>query len=77
MKELLEDESLRARGMIAEVKHPQRGTYFTVGCPLVLSDSPVDYRRAPLLGEHNEELLKELMGYDAAQVESLRAEGVI
>ncbi len=77
MKELLEDESLRARGMIAEVEHPQRGSYFTVGCPLVLSDSPVDYRRAPLLGEHNEELLKELMGYDAARVESLRAEGVI
>jgi formyl-CoA transferase len=43
----------------------------------VLSDSPVEYRRAPLLGEHNEELLKELMGYDAAQVENLRAEGVI
>jgi crotonobetainyl-CoA:carnitine CoA-transferase CaiB-like acyl-CoA transferase len=37
----------------------------------------VDYRRAPLLGEHNEELLHELMGYDAAQVENLRAEGVI
>jgi formyl-CoA transferase len=77
MKELLEDESLRARGMIAEVEHPQRGTYYTVGCPLGLSDSTVDYRRAPLLGEHNEELLGELMGYDAAQVENLRAEGVI
>jgi formyl-CoA transferase len=77
MKELLEDEALRARGMIAAVEHPQRGTYYTVGCPLVLSDSTVDYRRAPLLGEHNEELLGELMGYDAAQVENLRAEGVI
>jgi len=77
MKELLEDESLRARGMIAAVEHPQRGTYYTVGCPLVLSDSPVDYRRAPLLGEHNAELLREVMGYDAAQVESLREEGVI
>jgi formyl-CoA transferase len=77
MKELLEDKALRARGMIAAVEHPQRGTYYTVGCPLVLSDSEVDYRRAPLLGEHNEELLHELMGYDAAQVENLRAEGVI
>jgi formyl-CoA transferase len=77
MSELLEDESLRARGMVAAVEHPQRGTYYTIGCPLGLSDSPVEYRRAPLLGEHNEELLKELMGYDAAQVASLRAEGVI
>ncbi|HTX55903.1 MAG TPA: formyl-CoA transferase [Candidatus Acidoferrales bacterium] len=77
MKELLDDESLRARGMIARVEHPQRGTYYTVGCPLGLSDSPVEYRRAPLLGEHNEEILHEIMGYDAAQVERLRAEGVI
>jgi formyl-CoA transferase len=77
MSELLEDESLRARGMVAAVEHPKRGTYYTIGCPLGLSDSPVEYRRAPLLGEHNEELLKELMGYDAAQVASLRAEGVI
>ncbi len=77
MKELLEDEALRTRGMIATIEHPQRGTYYTVGCPLSLSDSPVEYRRAPLLGEHNEELLKELMGYDAAQIASLRTEGVI
>ncbi len=77
MSELLEDQSLRARGMVAAVEHPQRGTYYTVGCPLGLSDSPVEYRRAPLLGEHNDELLKELMGYDAAQVASLRTEGVI
>lgn len=77
MSELLEDQSLRARGMVATVEHPQRGTYYTVGCPLGLSDSPVEYRRAPLLGEHNDELLKELMGYDAAQVANLRTEGVI
>ncbi|HTU71051.1 MAG TPA: formyl-CoA transferase [Candidatus Baltobacteraceae bacterium] len=77
MKELLEDESLRARNMIATVEHPQRGSYYTVGCPLVLSDSTVDYRRAPLLGEHNEEILQEIMGYDRSQVESLHEEGVI
>jgi formyl-CoA transferase len=77
MKDLLADESLRARNMIAPIEHPVRGTYYTVGCPLVLSDSPVDYKPSPLLGEHNEELLHELMGYDAAQVANLRAEGVI
>jgi formyl-CoA transferase len=77
MSELLDDQALRARGMVAQVEHPQRGTYYTIGCPLGLSDSPVEYRRAPLLGEHSEELLQELMGYDAAQVASLRTEGVI
>ena len=77
MKELLDDPSLRARDMIAEIEHPQRGSYFTVGCPLTLSDSNVEYRRAPLLGEHNAEILQEFMGYDHAHIEQLRAEGVI
>jgi|SRR5579883_896538 formyl-CoA transferase len=77
MKELLEDESLRARGMIAAVEHSKRGMYYTVGCPLNLSDSPVEYKPAPLLGEHNEEILKEVMDYDSSQIEQLRAAGVI
>jgi formyl-CoA transferase len=77
MKELLEDPDLRARGIIAEVKHPKRGTYFTVGSPLTLSDSPVDYRSAPLLGEHNAEVLKEVMGYDGAKIDELKAAGAI
>jgi formyl-CoA transferase len=77
MKELLEDESLRARGVIAAVEHPQRGRYYTVGSPLGLSDSPVEYRRAPLLGEHTDSVLNEVLGYDAEQVEHLRKEGVV
>jgi formyl-CoA transferase len=77
MKELLEDESLRARGVIAAVEHPQRGVYYTVGSPLGLSDSPVDYRRAPLLGEHTDSVLNEVLGYDTEQIEELRKEGVV
>jgi formyl-CoA transferase len=77
MKELLEDESLRARGVIAAVEHPQRGRYYTVGSPLGLSDSPVEYRRAPLLGEHTDSVLNEVLGYDTEQVEHLRKEGVV
>jgi formyl-CoA transferase len=77
MKELLEDESLRARGVIAAVEHPQRGLYYTVGSPLGLWDSPVEYRRAPLLGEHTDSVLNEVLGYDTEQVEHLRKEGVV
>ncbi len=77
MKELLEDESLRARGMIAEVRHPERGTYHTVGNPLNLSDSPTEIRRSPLLGEHTAEILRELLGYGESDVERLRAEGTV
>jgi formyl-CoA transferase len=60
-KDLIEDEGLRAEGMIVDVDHPERGTFKTVGCPFTLSDSPVEITRPPLLGEHNAEVMRELL----------------
>jgi formyl-CoA transferase len=77
MKDLIEDEALARRGMIAEVPHPQRGTFKTVGCPIVLSDSPVKIEPSPLLSEHSAEILRELLGYRDADIAKLRADGVI
>ena len=76
-KELIEDESLRSRCMVVEVAHPERGNFTTLGCPMMLSDSPVEVFSSPLLGEHTEEILAEVMGYDKARVEQLREEGVV
>jgi formyl-CoA transferase len=77
MKDLIEDESLARRGLIAEVPHPQRGTFKTVGCPIVLSDSPVKIEPSPLLSEHSVEILRDLLGYRDADIAKLRTEGVI
>jgi formyl-CoA transferase len=77
MKDLIEDSALARRGMIADVEHPQRGTFKTVGCPLVLSDSPVEIASSPLLGEHTADILREVMGCNDAELQQLRAEGVI
>jgi formyl-CoA transferase len=77
IKEMIEDKALAERGIIVEVQHPRRGMYKTIGCPLVLSDSPVEVQTAPLLGEHTEEILTGLLGYDKATVDQLRVEGVI
>jgi formyl-CoA transferase len=77
LKELIEDKALAERGMIAEVKHPQRGMFKTVGCPIILSDSPVEVQTSPLLGEHTAEILTDLLSYDQAKIGQLRAEGVI
>ena len=75
--DLVEDEHLKVREMIVDVPHPQRGSFKTVGCPLKLSDSPVEIVASPLMGEHTAEVLAEVMGYDQEQVEKLRQEQVI
>jgi formyl-CoA transferase len=76
MKEIAEDESLRATGTVVEVDHPKRGKYLTVGNPIKLSDSLTEVTRSPLLGEHTDEVLEQL-GYSATQIATLRTERVI
>ena len=74
-KDLIEDESLKGR-MIVDVAHPERGTFKTVGCPLVLSDTPVEITASPLLGAHSEEILKEI-GWTGSTAKELQAAGVL
>jgi formyl-CoA transferase len=72
MKELAEEPSLRKTGTVVEVDHPKRGKYLTVGNPIKLSDSATEVKRSPLLGEHTDEVMKEL-GYTREQIDALRA----
>jgi crotonobetainyl-CoA:carnitine CoA-transferase CaiB-like acyl-CoA transferase len=49
------------RGMLIEMKHPTIGTLPLVGSPLKMSETPVEYKsHPPLMGEHTQEVLKEL-----------------
>ncbi len=77
MKEIAEDEGLRATGTIVEVDHPERGAYLTVGCPIKMSDSPVDVVRSPLLGEHTDEILSAVLGYSPSDLERIKASGAV
>ncbi len=77
MKELAEEPALRATGTVVEVDHPERGPYLTVGNPIKLSDSPVEVRRSPLLGEHTEEILREVVGWDEERIAAAREAGAI
>ena len=56
--------------MIVEVEDPVRGRYLTVGNPIKPSASPTTIGPSPLLGQHREEILKEL-GYTEAQIRAL------
>jgi formyl-CoA transferase len=75
MKEIAEDEGLRATGTVVEVDHPERGKYISVGCPVKLSDSPAEVKRSPLLGEHTEEILAQVLGYSAEEIAAIKASG--
>jgi formyl-CoA transferase len=76
MEELAHEPSLRKTGTVVEVDHPTRGKYLTVGNPIKLSDSPTEVKRSPLLGEHTDEVLKEL-GYKSEEVSVLRQAKVV
>jgi formyl-CoA transferase len=76
-KEIMEDEGLRATGTIVDVDHPERGRYVTVGCPIKLSDSPVEVTRSPLLGEHTSEILSQVLGYSGADLERVIGSGAV
>src|SRR6266513_2101303 len=77
MKELIEDQSLRATGTVVEVDHPERGKYFSVGNPIKMSDSPTEVTRSPLLGEHTDEILRQVLGFTDHQVAEIHDSGAL
>lgn len=76
MKEIANDQSLRTSGTIVEVEQKNRGKYLTVGSPIKFSGFTPHIEGAPLLGEHNKEILSQL-GYTTEQIESFRQNKVI
>ena len=75
--EVMANEHLRGRGMIVDIEHPTRGRMPTPGSPIRLSASSTEVTRAPLLGEHNAEILGKVCGLGADDFGKLKADGVI
>lgn len=77
LEEALADEQTAVNRMVVEMQHPHAGTVKVLNAPIRLSDTPNTTRRpAPMLGEHNEEVLREL-GYADEQVAAILQDGVI
>jgi formyl-CoA transferase len=75
--EVLADEHLRARGMVVDLEHPDRGRFPMLGNPVRLSASTTEVRRAPMLGEHTAEVLGALLGLSADDLARLRQDGAV
>lgn len=78
MSELLKDEYVEARELAPEVDHPVIGKFRTMGIPMKFNKTPGDVtmRPAPAVGEHSEEILREI-GYMEDKIAALMSQGII
>ncbi|MBD8188342.1 CoA transferase [Pseudomonas viridiflava] len=78
LSQVFDDPQVLARGLAIELPHVLGGRVAQVASPIRLSETPVEYRRAPpLLGEHTSQVLQELLGMSGDEVVALREAGVL
>ena len=78
LAQVFADPQVRARGLAMQLPHALAGLVPQVASPIRLSETPVEYRNAPpLLGEHTQQVLEQVLGLDAGVVEGLRRSGVL
>ena len=75
--EVLAWKQARERSFFKEVEHPEAGTYDYPGLPYQFSRTPGALAAAPLLGQHNEEIYCDRLGYERRELARLAAAGVI
>jgi CoA:oxalate CoA-transferase len=76
-KTLLANAHLKERGFFQEIDHPKAGKLTHCGLPFLMSETPLETGPAPTLGQHNQEVLSEAMGYGREDLIILRERGVI
>ncbi len=76
--QLLDDPQIKYRETITSFEHPEAGTVQSPRFPVKFSKARAEIRRpAPSLGQHNDEILAELLGYDEERIAALKKDGVI
>ena len=74
--EAFDDPQVLHRNMLVEADHPVAGRYRMPGNPIKMGQEEV-FSPAPTLGQHNQEVLGELLGYSEEEIEALREGGII
>jgi CoA:oxalate CoA-transferase len=78
LKQICEDPHIAHRKMLVEIDQPVVGKMHICASPLKLSETPGEvYAPAPMLGEHSEQVLRDLLGYSSEKIAQLQQEGVI
>jgi formyl-CoA transferase len=75
--ELMYQPELRGPQMFVKVDHPDRGEFLMPGWPVRMTDSEVVVSAAPILGQHTDEVLAELLGLGAEEIAALRREELV
>ncbi len=77
LQDILEMDQLDDRDYYLNLDHPVGGAYQYPGPPARPSEDTWEFRRAPLLGEHNREVMGDLLGYTEAEMEGLAEAGIV
>jgi crotonobetainyl-CoA:carnitine CoA-transferase CaiB-like acyl-CoA transferase len=76
-EDIYADPHLRAREAFMTVDHPKLGELELVGNPWKMTGEEVQLQHAPLLGEHNDYVLRELLGLSDSEINDLRQKDII
>ena len=77
LSQALSDPFLQEREMIVETQHPVFGKVKQVAGPFKVSESQICHHRAPTMGEHTSQVLKDYLGFDEQQIEALAKKRIV
>ena len=78
IKQICEDPHIQYRKMLVEIDQPVVGKMRIANSPIRLSETPGGvFAPAPLLGQHSEDVLRDVLGYDQAKIDTLKKAGII
>ena len=73
----LEDEQIKASNLIMDIEHPIYGNMRQIGSPVITEGSNRTLKAGPILGEHTDQILDELLAYDENKIRKLRNSGAL